>query len=91
MGFVTSALDYAKELVEEGDDSTFYPLDRLEPRTVTIDFIRWLTKDMERVSSNYYICQDETQGDNSDNGHFNIDLDRIKNGENLEREFLLNR
>lgn len=51
------------------------PLGRLEPTRVMIDFIRYITHDMKRVDSDYYICRNEEEGDNSDNGHFRIDVD----------------
>jgi hypothetical protein len=51
-----------------------HPLDRKEPNTVMVDFIRYLTKDLERVDSNYYLGKDESDGDNSDNGHHIIKL-----------------
>jgi len=58
---------------------TTWPLYRKEARTVIVDFIRWLTqgeyyKTGEPVSSDLYMGMDENDGDNSDNGHFIIDL-----------------
>lgn len=76
-GFAYIALEYAK-LLKEPEDSMMYPLDRLEPETVMVDFIRYLTKDMESVRSNYYLGATPKDGDNSDNGHFIIDLKEMK-------------
>jgi len=50
------------------------PLSRLEPETIMVDFIRELTKGLDSVDSNYYLGKDEMDGDNSDNGHFTIDV-----------------
>ena len=51
------------------------PLARLEPQRVIIDFIRWLTKDEKRIDSDLYLCKDEEEGDNSDNGHVTVHLE----------------
>ena len=51
------------------------PLDRLEPGTVMVDFIREYTKDLKIVNSNYYLAKSDEEGDNSDNGHWTIDLE----------------
>ena len=58
------------------------PLDRLEPRTVMVDFIRWMAEreltgahiKRHRITSNFYLGKDSEDGDNSDNGHVEIDL-----------------
>ena len=39
-----------------------------------VDFIRHLTKNMDRIESNYYMGKDGNDGDNSDNGHYVFDL-----------------
>ena len=67
---LNKALKYIKT-IESGE---LYPLSRKEPNTVMVDFIRHLTRDMERVTDNYYLGKDEDDGDNSNNGHFVIDL-----------------
>lgn len=73
--FLDEANTYLQELkAEQGDTGISYPLDRLEPRTVMVDFIRYITKGMNRVSSNLYLGVDENDGDNSDYGHHVIDL-----------------
>jgi hypothetical protein len=74
MHFVREAKEYVKELKEERKGSQVNPLDRLEPDTVMVDFIRHLTHKMKRVESDLYIVADESQCDNSDNGHHLIDL-----------------
>lgn len=51
------------------------PLSRLEPNTVMVDFIRHLSKNLPRILGNYYLGCTEADGDNSDNGHWFIDLD----------------
>lgn len=69
--------NYLKELdteLEQKDKHVSEPIDRHEPRTIIIDFIRWLTKDMKRVSSDLYMGFDQNDGDNSDNGHYIVDL-----------------
>lgn len=76
--FKQEAEDYVTELKGEiGMKSTngLSPLDRLEPGTVMVDFIRQTTKDMKRVESDLYLGKDENDGDNSDNGHHIIELD----------------
>ena len=73
--FLKEARKYVKELKAEriGECN---PLDRMEPGTVMVDFIRHVTKDMKRVESDLYIEENEHMGDNSDNGHFIINLFR---------------
>jgi hypothetical protein len=68
---------YMQELTTElaGKDKFISrPIDRLEPNTVMVDFIRYLTKDMPRVEDSLYLAKDTTEGDNSDYGHFTVDL-----------------
>ncbi|MFC1535766.1 hypothetical protein ACFL4H_00200 [Candidatus Neomarinimicrobiota bacterium] len=80
--FPLMAIDYIKELRNEIANPTKElpylangPLGRLEPQTVLVDFIRYITKDLHRSDSSLYLGKDEHEGDNSDNGHFLIDLD----------------
>ena len=83
----TSLLDdvelYLNELREEIsnlDHPNGQPLDRLEPGTVMVDFIRWMAgrelagASRQRITSNFYLGKDSEDGDNSDNGHVEIDL-----------------
>lgn len=79
MGLKKRADEYLKELKkwnEKQKSSICYPLNRLEPQTVMIDFIRYITKDEERITSDLYLGFTENDGDNSDNGHFIIDLNK---------------
>ena len=72
-GFLTEAKRYAKDLKSKKSGCVM-PLDRLEPQTVMVDFVRHITKDMDRVESDLYFGFDEGDGDNSDNGHHKINL-----------------
>ena len=77
MSFLDEALEYVNNLTEDitnGNMDNTYPLGRLEPATVMVDFIRFLTKDMKRVNHNLYLGKDKNDGDDSDNGHYIIDL-----------------
>lgn len=65
------AKNYLKQL-PKGSHTT--PLDRREPKTVMVDFIRHLTTGFSVVDSNYYLGVNENDGDNSDNGHYDIDV-----------------
>lgn len=67
---------YAQRLkAENHDDSVASPLDRLEPSTVMVDFIRDLTGGRnERVTGNYRLVATPDDHDNSDNGHHDIEL-----------------
>lgn len=74
--------NYLDELWEETDALEYpnsQPLDRLEPGTVMVDFIRWLSNTVSdsergRITHNFYLGKDENDGDNSDNGHVEINL-----------------
>lgn len=72
--FLDEVNTYLQELKAEVTNKVTEPLDRLSPQTVMVDFIRYLTKDMGRSSSNLYLGVDENDGDNSDYGHHVIDL-----------------
>lgn len=76
--FVKDAKDYVKKLKSEQEPNRVVePLDRLEPNTVMVDFIKTFMNNeygTNRVKSNYYLGKDGNDGDNSDNGHFKIDL-----------------
>jgi hypothetical protein len=74
---VAVARGYVRELKTEAQRAGMtWPLFRLEPQTVMVDFIRMLTEGVSRVQSDYYLEKYKEDGDNSDNGHFVIDLDR---------------
>ena len=76
MPFVQTAITYATRL-KDNKVGEVKPLDRLEPATVMVDFIRHLTRDMARVDSDLYLGKDANDGDNSDNGHHVIDFDTL--------------
>ena len=74
--FVEDTVVYAEKLKEEiKNNNGRTPIDRLEPQTVMVDFIRSLTKDMPRVEGDLYLGISEDDGDNSDYGHYIIELD----------------
>ena len=72
------AIKYIEKLKKEKKSNISYPLERLEPSTVMVDFIRHTTKNLERVENNYYLGIDENDGDNSDYGHHIIDVNDPK-------------
>lgn len=74
-GFMQEALDYVELLKVERKGEVSLPLDRLEPGTVMVDFIRHITQGMKRVDSDLYLAKDKNGGDNSDYGHHIIKLD----------------
>lgn len=75
VALIKVAEEYSKALVNEiGTKSRITPLERLEPATVMVDFIRSLTASSSRVKSNLYLGATPADGDNSDNGHHVIDL-----------------
>lgn len=77
MDFVNEAYRYARELKARVKGKHFNPLDRLEPGTVMVDFIRHITEGEEVIESNLYLGATEEDGDNSDNGHHDIQLDTL--------------
>ena len=75
------AKDYLVELNAESPDGRIsMPLDRREPSVVMIDFIAWraskhgFNPPLRRIRSSWYLGVDENDGDNSDNGHYLIDV-----------------
>ena len=76
---VEEAQRYAKRLMAACGNSACSPLERFQPNTVMVDFIRYLMKEQNivLVESNYYLGQDETCGYNSDHGNHIIDFDAI--------------
>ena len=79
---VESYLDELWAEIDAMEHPNSQPLDRLEPRTVMVDFIRWIAErelagahvKRHRITSNFYLGKDSEDGDNSDNGHVEIDL-----------------
>lgn len=80
-----SVREYLKQLkktLKKRNTPHMSPIDRLEPNTVMVDFIRWYTKDDEIIDGDLYLGKDENEGDNSDNGHHQFDLIlEVKNGD----------
>jgi hypothetical protein len=78
--FVKSAIKYLEQLKKEIGIGHVTPLDRLEVGTVMLDFIRSLVEHEPntRIDSDLYIEKEMTDGDNSDNGHFRIDVMTLK-------------
>lgn len=79
MDFVEEAKVYINILQNEKHNFKGNPLGRLEPNTVMVDFIRHLVSNIDnltsgRVMSDLYLGATEEDGDNSDNGHFEIQL-----------------
>ena len=79
--FGDEALAYASELLESRK-GTRKPLDRFEPNTVMVDFLRHILKDYPVVEDNLYLEKDVNAGDNSDNGNrlivFNLNTRTVK-------------
>lgn len=78
-----AATAYVKELAREQAEKPSRvsgPLDRRQPNTVMVDFLRWLTNERtgmepgKRITGNYYLGANADDGDNGDNGHFRIEL-----------------
>jgi hypothetical protein len=74
--FLDEVNQYVTPLKKERGNSEVEPLQRLEPATVMVDFIRYLTHKQRRVMSNLYLGKDQNDGDNSDNGHFTVNLNK---------------
>jgi hypothetical protein len=71
--FPKYALDWVKKLKrevnEKKEDNISTPYTRLEPQRVMVLFIA-----EERITHSIYLGKDKNDGDNSDNGHFVIDI-----------------
>lgn len=85
--FVDRARQYAERLLHERKGH-YEPLDRFEPNTVMVDFIRDITTGLSRVTSNLYLGKDLLDGDNSDNGHYVIEFICGENDEQQEMRFI---
>jgi hypothetical protein len=73
--------DYLEELnAEIPDGRVSMPLDRREAGAVMMDFIAWraskhgFNPPLRRIRGSWYLGVDENDGDNSDNGHWSIDV-----------------
>ena len=80
-GLIEEAHDYLIELNAESSDGRIsMPLARREPSVVMIDFIAWraskhgFNPPLRRIRGSWYLGVDENDGDNSDNGHWLIDV-----------------
>jgi len=81
MALKDSAENYVRDLVTmnlSNKTSIAYPLDRLEAHTVMVSFISEIVGEGKRIHSNYYLPEKD-YGDNSDNGHYIIDINEIEN------------
>ena len=87
--FPQYALNWVKKLkreVNEKKDNISTPYTRLDPQNVMVLFIADLQKDKqfadytnkERITHSIYLGKDKDDGDNSDNGHFMIDINDEK-------------
>lgn len=75
---LNSVRGYLEDLLDEVGNEHMLPIQRLEPGTVMVDFIRWLTEGNGRVSHDLYLGRTPKEGDNSDNGHYVIELFKSK-------------
>jgi hypothetical protein len=52
------------------------PISRMEPHTVIVDFIRFICKEnpYKIIDGDLYLVSSVNDGDNSDNGHWILDL-----------------
>ena len=79
--FVSDAQTYIRSLLKRQKGikgkGCIYPLDRREPQTVVVDFLSKLTGG-QTIESTIYLGTDENDGDNSDNGHWIIDVNTGK-------------
>jgi len=87
--FPQYALNWVKKLkreVNEKKENISTPYTRLDPQNVMVLFIADLQKDKqfadytnkERITHSIYLGKDKDDGDNSDNGHFMIDINDEK-------------
>lgn len=88
--FPTYALNWVKKLKKEINEvknkNISTPYTRLEPQYVMVLFIADLQKDeqfayynnLDRITDSIYLGKDLQDGDNSDNGHFVIDINNEK-------------
>ena len=71
---VENAREYVDALVLERMGQEMMPLDRLEPGTVMVDYIRYIAQGRERIEGSWYLGATPDDGDNSNNGHHQIFL-----------------
>jgi hypothetical protein len=98
--FPKFAFQWFKDVKEKYGKSGGDPFTRMEPRNLMVQFIAHLRNheelrydtldetDDELLSYSIYLGKDSNDGDNSDNGHYIIDVDACKmyngNGESIE-------
>lgn len=80
---VQEFLNELKEYCQKTDPEGSYPLCRYEPETIMVAFIKYLHENNNREKrqyflGNYYLTKNENEGDNSDNGHYIVDLTTCK-------------
>lgn len=61
------------------NESFSTPFSRKEPINLMLNFIIWFCSNYDKtkgdwIESNYYLGKDKEDGDNSDNGHFLVDV-----------------
>ena len=71
--------DFLREIKKTTDtEAGITPLDRLEPNTLMVNFIYWLLdKNGGIQTGNYYLATNESEGDNGDNGHYDLDVNMV--------------
>lgn len=75
--FLKKAERYVIKLKKEIATNTLLdgmPLSRLQPQTVMVDFVRHITKKLNRVDGDLYFGFNSGDGDNLGNGHHIIKL-----------------
>ncbi len=72
---VRAAERFGTGLILEFGHGHGFPLQRLEPETVILEFCRKYLGRTCRVMSNYYLGRDGSEGDSWGNGHWIINLD----------------
>ena len=69
---VKDFLEWLKHDVKAPENT---PLGRMDPSIVALLFSYWVVKQNGVIpSSGYYLGKDQNDGDNSDNGHYIVDL-----------------
>ena len=75
ISLLQEARAYAERLTRTANPDGVWPLDRFEPQTVMVDFIRHLTQWCTgQILNDYYLGRDENDGDNSNHGHYILNL-----------------
>jgi len=82
--FVTEVVDYVAALKAEiaglkPENRKAFPIYRMEPDIVIVDFITWFAYEMVRVDEGLYLSKDEESAAN-DGNHFDFDLTKDEEG-----------